>query len=287
MKTNRGRALAALSLALLWLFASPARVAALDCQLVFEAIPSEDAGPIIGQLVKHNLAGKSYKQWGQFTATQAQMIIVFLEENFGKVVKIEKAQPAMGGFQGKSSPNAIVDISVTGSPEGNTLGEAMTPVTAAVGFILIQDGTVTNCNKSVGEKFGSSIATYSVIPVSGFNKLDERFVTTVYSAMVIANDNLEIGYTFVDGKMLMLDFGKLLDQLKVTVEYFKQLYSEPVSIKFPKIADQPTIYVANNWAIDREGLELLAKLPQELYGALYAARNDYLQALMKFAAATD
>ena len=50
MKLTRGRAVAALSLALLWHAASPTRVAALECQLVFEAIPSEDAGPIIANL---------------------------------------------------------------------------------------------------------------------------------------------------------------------------------------------------------------------------------------------
>ena len=45
--------------------------------------------------------------------------------------------------------------------------------------------------------------------------------------------------------------------------------------------------MANNWAIDREEMELLAKVPQELYDALFAAREVYLKALMKFAAATD
>ena len=48
--TNQGCALAALSLAFLWLFASPTRAAESDCQLVFDAIPSEDAGPIIANL---------------------------------------------------------------------------------------------------------------------------------------------------------------------------------------------------------------------------------------------
>ncbi len=50
MDLTRGRALAAPSLAPLWLAASPTGAAESDCQLVFEAIPSEDAGPITANL---------------------------------------------------------------------------------------------------------------------------------------------------------------------------------------------------------------------------------------------
>ncbi len=286
MKTNQGRALAALSLAFLWLFASPTRVAAFDCQLVFEAIPSADAGPIIGQVTDHRLAGKNFKDWSVFTAVQAEGILVFLNEYFSAEMKFTRLQPAMGGFQGKSSPNAIIDISVTGSPEGDALGKVITPVTAAVGFILIQDGTVANCNKSVG-KFGGSTSNYSVAPDKGFQELGLSFVRTVYSAMVAANDNLDIGYTFDDKGMLMLDFGGLVDQLKETNAYFKKVYTSEVSIAFKDLGKQPTIYVANNWAEDPEGLALLSKLPEKVLKALFAARDDYLRPLKKFAAGND
>ena len=39
---------AALIGAFLWLSVSTAQAADSDCQLIFEAIPSKDAGPIIG-----------------------------------------------------------------------------------------------------------------------------------------------------------------------------------------------------------------------------------------------
>ncbi len=284
MKTNQGRALAALSLALLWLFASPARVAAFDCYLVFEAIPSEDAGPIFGQLVKHNLAGKKFTKWGDFTGVQAGVIVGFLRENFGDKLTFADPEAAMGGFQGKSSPNATIAITLKTPLESDELGEVITPVTAAVGFILIQDGTVANCEKSVG-KFGSTFPLFSVERGQGFNALDERFVRTVYSAMVAANDNLDIGYTFFLEEMQMLDIGgSLEDQVGATNVYFEELYSNTVSIVLQPLEDEWTIYAANNWAIDRQGTALLAKVPTELRLALIVAREVYLQALKEFAA---
>ncbi len=284
MKTNQGRALAALSLALLWLFASPTRVAAIDCSLVFEAIPSEDAGPIIGQLVEHNLAGKNFKKWRGFTNAQAKVIVGFLKKNFDDKLTFDDPKSAMGGFKGKSSPNAIIGISVANTRKGDALGKVITPVTAAVGFILVQDGTVAYCAKSVG-KFGSTYPRYSVVPKRGFKKFGRRFVRTVYSAMVTANDNLDIGYTLIWGEMVMLDIvGGLEDQLGVTNAYFKLVYTSPVSIEYDIPVNQPTIYAANNWAIDRQGMELLAKVPTKLRLALIVAREVYLQALKEFAA---
>ncbi len=50
MKSIASRALAALILGLVWLSAARAEP---DCQLVFEAIPSADAGPIIGPLTEY------------------------------------------------------------------------------------------------------------------------------------------------------------------------------------------------------------------------------------------
>ena len=286
MKTNQGRALAALSLALLWLFASPTRVAAFECQLVFEAIPSEDVGPITGQLVKHNLAGKNFKAWGVFTAVQAAGIVVFLNENFGEKMTFTNLKAAMGGFQGKSSPNAIIDISVDDSPEGDALGELITPVAAAVGFILIQDGTVANCINSVG-KFGGSFPKFTVLPEIGFHQLDASAVRAIYSAMVAANDNLNIGYTFADEEMLMLDFNGLVNQLNLTNAYFNQVYTSEVSIEFKDLGEQSTIYVENNWAEDPEGLALLEKVPDQVLEALSAARVRYRIALKEFSVAKD
>ena len=284
MKTNQGRALAALSLALLWLFASPTRVAAFDCYLVFEAIPSEDASPIIGELVKHNLAGKNFEKWSVFTAAQAGVIVGFLRDNFNDDLTFAQPDVSMGGFQGKSSPNAIIGISVANTRKGDALGKVITPVTAAVGFILVQDGTVAYCAKSVG-KFGSTYPRYSVVPKRGFKKFGRRFVRTVYSAMVTANDNLDIGYTLIWGEMVMLDIvGGLEDQLGVTNAYFKLVYTSPVSIEYDIPVNQPTIYAANNWAIDRQGMALLEKVDNELRLALFLARDAYLQALKEFAA---
>jgi hypothetical protein len=291
MKPIASRVLAALILGLVWLSAAPAKS---DCELVFEVIPSTDAGAIVGALVEHNLAGKSFEKWSRFTAQQARPIVQFLRTNFVDGVEFDDPAPAMGGYQGKSSPNLFIPITLEVPLEGDALGRVISPITAAVGFVLIQDGTVAYCEDPVG-RYGGAYPLYGVEPDKGFRPLaDERaemrFVRTVYSAMVAANDDLDIGYTFYgpEKPMLLLDFGALKNQLDATNAYFLQLYASPVSIKYYiAVAQQPTIYEANDWASDPEGLALLAKLPEEVLGALPAARAAYLLALKKFAATKD
>jgi len=289
MKSLASRALAALILGLVWLSAAPAEA---DCQLVFEAIPSVDAGAIIGQSVEHNLAGKSFVKWSRFTRAQAEPIVTFLRTNFDDGVEFAEPAQAMGGYQGKSSPNTLIQITLAEPLRGDALGRVISPITAAVGFVLIQDGTVAFCDEPVGE-YGDAHPLYGVLPDMGFKPpIDEwarrDFVRTVYSTMVAANDEPDIGYTFIGKRMLVLDFGTLVGQLDRTNAYLLELYIDPVSVKYYMVAaQQPTIYEANDWARDPEGLALLEKVPEEVLEALFAAREGYLRALKKFAAATD
>ena len=295
MKPIASRALAALLLGLVSLSAAQAET---KCKLVFEVIPSTDSGAIIGQSVEQKLAGKGFEKWADFTADQESPIFEFLQTNFPEEMEFAKPHIAMGGYQGKSSPNIIIEMLLEDSPEDD-LGRAISQVTAAVGFLLIQDGTVAFCDKSVG-KYGSVNQLYGVQPKAneGFKEnLDGEaltdFMRTVYSAMVAANDDLNIGYTLFGNVMSVTELGTeksdvIEHQVDRTNEYFAQFFASEVMIESYLISNkQPTIYEANDWALDRDGLALLAKVPEKVYVALLAARVSYRLALKKFAAAKD
>ena len=212
---------AALIGAFLWLSVSTAQAADSDCQLIFEAIPSKDAGPIIGGEVSHKLATKNFATGRAFTHQQATVVAVFLETNFGEIATFSEPIEGFGGFEGKSSPNAFITVDFREELQDDALGKAISEITAAVGYMLIQDGTVANCEEPVG-KSGQSVPLYSVSPDTGFKPEDDGyFERTVYSAMVVANDDLDIGYTFTGKRMLMLDFGRLTEQLENTNAYLK------------------------------------------------------------------
>ncbi len=152
--------------------------------------------------------------------------------------------------------------------------------------MLIQDGTVANCDEPVG-KSGESLPLYSVLPGKGFKTKDlGKFVRTVYSAMVVANDDLDIGYTFFGDGMLMLDISetkKLPGQLKETKKHLKRVFVAPVSITYDELGDQPSIYIANNWVEDPEGLSLLKYNSEGLRAKLGLAQKAYIVALRDFA----
>ena len=79
----------------------------------------------------------------------------------------------------------------------------------------------------------------------------------MYSAIVVANDKLDIGYTFTGKRMLMLDFGGLTGQLDKANFHLKDVFTVAVSFTYKQVGDQPSIYIANNWVEDPEGLSLL------------------------------
>ena len=272
---------AALVCAFLWLPVSTAQAAV--CNLIFEAIPSKDAGPIIGGGVNHILATKNFASWSEFTQRQAIVVAAFLEKNFDDKAKFGTLTYGLGGFEGKSSPNASITVEFKEKLEGAALGKAISVITAAVGYMLIQDGTVANCDKPVAKK-GGSLPLYSVSPGKGFQTEDpSSFVRTVYSAIVVANDKLDIGYTFTGKRMLMLDFGGLTGQLDKANFHLKDVFTVAVSFTYKQVGDQPSIYIANNWVEDPEGLSLLKYNSVDLRTELGPAQKAYIVALRDFA----
>ena len=99
---------AALICAFLWLSVSGAQAGEPDCRVIFEAIPSKDAGPIIGAEVSHKLATKNFASWRGFTQRQAIAVALFLNTNFEEVATFGEPIEGFGGFEGKSSPNAFI-----------------------------------------------------------------------------------------------------------------------------------------------------------------------------------
>ena len=141
---------AALICAFLWLSVSTAQAANSDCQLIFEAIPSKDAGSIIGGEVSHKLATKNFVTWRAFTHQQATVVAGFFNMNFENIAKFGEPTEGLGGFEGKSSPNAFIELDFEQELQGDALGKAISEITAAVGYMLIQDGTVANCKEPAG-----------------------------------------------------------------------------------------------------------------------------------------
>ena len=88
------------------------------CNLIFEAIPSKDAGPIIGGGVNHILATKNFASWSEFTQRQAIVVAAFLEKNFDDKTKFGTLTYGLGGFEGKSSPNASITVEFKEKLEG-------------------------------------------------------------------------------------------------------------------------------------------------------------------------
>ena len=282
---------AALICAFLWLSVSTAQAAESDCQLIFEAIPSKDAGPIIGPKVTAGLASKNFADWRAFTQRQATAVAGHLTMNFGNIATFGKPFGGTGGFEGRSSPNAFITVGFGEELQGNALGEAISVITAAVGYMLIQDGTVAYCEEPVGES-GSTTPLYSVLPKQGFKLPKEDFepedgydfTRAVYGAIVAANDDLNIGYTFTGKRMLMLDIGGgLTDKLDKTNDLFENAFAAPVSIEYHKVTDQPSIYIANNWVEDPKGLSLLMYNSIGVRTKLRPAQKAYIVALRTFA----
>ena len=167
---------ALLIIGFIWLGDAAVAEAGSECTLVFEVIPSKDAGPIIGPGVNHKLATKKFKAWQEFTEPLAAKVVEFLNENFAEVATFGEPTSGTGGFEGKSNPNAFIQIVFGEDVSGNALGEPVTMMTAAVGFMLIQDGTVAYCKKPVG-KYGQSWPFYKVLPDKGFKPgVDDAFV---------------------------------------------------------------------------------------------------------------
>ena len=128
---------AALVCAFLWLSVSTAQ--AQDCQLIFEAIPSKDAGPIIGAEVSHKLVTKNFASWRGFTQRQAIAVALFLNTNFEEVATFGEPIEGFGGFEGRSSPNAFITVDFGEELQGDVLGKAISEITAAVGSMLFYD----------------------------------------------------------------------------------------------------------------------------------------------------
>ena len=63
----------------------------------------------------------------------------------------------------------------------------------------------------------------------------------------------------------------------------KSLFVAPVSIKYHKVDDQPTIYAENDWAVNRDGTSLLKRIDVSLYANLRFAQQAYIGALRDFA----
>ena len=166
---------AALICAFLWLSVSTAQAADSDCQLIFEAIPSKDAASIIGEdgrliidaEVSHELATKNFASWRAFTNQQATIVAGFLNMNFGNIATFGEPFDGTGGFEGRSSPNAFITVDFGEELQGDALGAAISGITAAVGYMLIQDGTVAYCEAPVSNS-GGSLPLYSVLPNTGF-----------------------------------------------------------------------------------------------------------------------
>lgn len=273
---------AALICAFLWLSISTAQAAV--CNLIFEAIPSKDAGPIIGAETSHELATKNFANWRAFTQHQAAAVAKFLDTNFGDIAKFGEPIDGSGGFEGKSSPNASIVVGFKQELQGDALGEAISMITAAVGYMLIQDGTVAYCDKPVSDS-GGSVPLYSVLPNTGFRfEHADKFARTVYSAIVVANDDLNIGYTLMGERMLMLDIGGgLTDKLYNTNVFLEKVFVEPVSIEYHKVREQPSIYIDNNWVKDPIGSSLLKYIGEDLYDNVKSAQKAYIEALQEFA----
>ena len=125
---------AALICAFLWLSVSGAQAGEPDCRVIFEAIPSKDAGPIIGAEVSHKLATKNFASWRGFTQRQAIAVALFLNTNFEEVATFGEPIEGFGGFEGKSSPNAFITVDFGEELQGDALGMAISEITAAVGF---------------------------------------------------------------------------------------------------------------------------------------------------------
>lgn len=271
---------------MLWLFAFAAHAAGTKCDLTFEAIPSKNAGMIIGSEIQNQLAGKNYKQWLTFTKSAKGPIEDFLDQTYGDIADFNLITYGMGGFEGKSSPNMIFAMDFKQTLTGDPLGKIASEITAAIGYILIQDGTVGECENSVGDA-QNSIPGYLISGKRGFENLNANIVKTIYSAMVSANDNPGLGYTYEENNtplMEMLDFDNtLVAQIATTNIFLSSIFTSTVSIQATPLRGVNSVYEANNWAKDPQGIPLLKKIAPTNFLLLLMARKAYVDALKNFA----
>ena len=282
---------AALICAFLWLSVSTAQ-AAVVCNLIFEVIPSKDTAPIIGSKVTARLASKNFANWRGFSRQQAAVVANYLKTNFDEVAEFYIPTVGIGGFEGNSSPSIIITVDFEEDLSDAPLGKAISEMTAAVGYTFIQDGTVAFCNTSVGKKYGNEFPLYSIAPGAGFRSgIDESFVKTAYSAIVDANDDSSLGYTFDGDDMVMLDLKfkskleteRLRAKLLVANLYLESLYTAKISISYVHVSDQPSIYLANDWVKDPTGSSLLEYIGEDLYAGVWIAQKAYIEDLKEFA----
>jgi hypothetical protein len=280
MKSIVRRISASFAFAIVWLSVSTSQAAI--CNLIFEVIPSKDTAVIVGQELYSSLARKTFTNWQEFTNEESEEVLRFLDANFGSEAEFRLPILGIGGFEGNSSPNVILSVDFPEKLSNEELGESISEIAAAVGYTLIQDGTVAHCTQPVGE-FGNASPLYFISPLSGFRGMSVDFVKTAYSAIVDANNDPSLGYTFDRESMVMLDFGGLPEQLAQTNDYFGSLYSVNIQIQFRKGNDQPSVYLANNWFEDPTGKSLLKFVSEELHVNLKKARRVYTDDLRNFA----
>jgi len=280
MKSIVRRFGASLAFGIVWLSVSTSQAAI--CNLIFEVIPSKDTAVIVGQELYSPLARQTFVNWQEFTNEESEDVLNFLDENFGSEAKFRLPILGIGGFEGNSNPNVILSVDFPDNLSNEMLGKAISEIAAAVGYTLIQDGTVAYCTQSVG-KYGNALPLYFVSPRSGFKGMSVDFVKTAYSAIVDANNDPFLGYTYDGESMAMLDFGGLPEKLAQTNTYFNSLYSVSVRIQYSKANNQPSVYLANNWFEDPTGKSLLEFVDENLYANLKLARRAYTDDLRKFA----
>jgi hypothetical protein len=272
---------ASFAFAIVWLSASTSQ--AQECFLTFEVIPSKDASVIVGDEVYGRLAGKTFAQWNDFTNHYMTVVGDFLIANFQDIAKFQDPVLGIGGFEGVSNPNVLIDLEFSPPLVDNELGKAISAITATVGYSWIQDGTVAYCDAEVGADYGNRNSIYSITPGDGFNvAMGEDFVKSAYSTIVNANDDNSIGYTFDHEWMFMLGRVDVPGLITEANEYLANLYSSNIELNWEVINDKWTVYLGNNWIGDPNGTALLKYVNKNLYPDLNLARTNYLVTLRMF-----